>query len=199
MPRGTEHNERLRQASDQKIRAAAAKVFVDKGLAGASIQQIASEAGISLGLMYHHYRSKDELFLSLVDYAVQGLGHISDQLASETDPRTAIEAVALDVYQDMTVREESLQLMGLIVQGILSGNETITQKIGRDNRHVLDSAADCIRRGQALGEFAPGDPDELATYFFASIQGLIVMRLYNRDVPMPSPSVMTAFLSTGVR
>jgi len=199
MPRGTEHNERLREASDQKIRAAAAKVFVDKGLAGASIQQIASEAGISLGLMYHHYRSKEELFISLVDYAAQGLGHIADQLASQTDPKQAIEAVALDVYRDMTEREESLQLMGLIVQGILSGNATIAEKIGRDNRHVLDAAADCIRRGQALGEFASGDPDELATYFFASIQGLIVMRLYNRDVPMPSPFTMTAFLNTGVR
>ena len=199
MPRGIEQNERLRQASDQKIRAAAVHVFADKGLAGASIQQIANAAGVSLGLMYHHYGSKEELFISLVDYAAQGLGRIADQLSSDADPRTAIGAVALDVYQDMTAREESLHLMGLIVQGILSGNEAITEKIGRDNRHVLDAAADCIRRGQALGEFAPGDPDELATYFFSSIQGLILMRLYNRDVPMPSPSVMTAFLSKGVR
>jgi len=199
MPRGTETNERMRQASDQKIRAAAAHVFADKGLAGTSIQQIANAAGVSLGLMYHHYRSKEELFVSLVEHAAQGLSRIADQLASDTDPKLAIEAVATDVYQDMTEREESLHLMGLIVQGIVSGNETITEQIGRDNRHVLHAAADCIRRGQDLGEFAPGDPDELSTYFFASIQGLILMRLFSRDVPMPPPSVMTAFLTASIR
>ena len=199
MPRGVEHNERLRQASDHRIRAAAAQVFADKGLAGASIQQIADAAGVSLGLMYHHYRSKEELFVSLVEHAAEGLSRIADQLASDTDPKRAMEAVATDVYRDMTEREESLHLMGLIVQGILSGNETITEKIGRDNRHVLAAAADCIRRGQALGEFAPGDADELSTYFFASIQGLILMRLFDRDTPMPSPPVMTAFLGTGAR
>ena len=197
MPRGAEQNERMRQASDQKIRAAAAHVFVDKGLAGASIQQIASAAGVSLGLMYHHYRSKEELFVSLVEHAAQGLGRIADLFASDADPRAIMEAVTADVYQDMTQREESLQLMGLIVQGILSGNQTITEQIGHNQRHVLGAAADCIRRGQALGEFAPGDPDELSTYFFASIQGLILIRLFDRDIPVPSPSVMTAFLNPG--
>ena len=49
---------------------AAARVFARRGFHGASIEQIAREAGYSTGAIYWHFEGKDDLFLAVYeDYA----------------------------------------------------------------------------------------------------------------------------------
>jgi TetR/AcrR family transcriptional regulator len=48
--------------SEEKILAAARKVFLEKGMAGARMQDIADEAGINKALLHYYFRSKDKLF-----------------------------------------------------------------------------------------------------------------------------------------
>ena len=48
--------------TEQKILAAANKVFVEKGLEGSRMQEIADEAGINKALLHYYFRSKDKLF-----------------------------------------------------------------------------------------------------------------------------------------
>lgn len=56
-------NEKQKQIID-----VATKLFGEKGVHATSIQQIADESGISKGAFYLHFRSKDELILSIVKY-----------------------------------------------------------------------------------------------------------------------------------
>jgi len=54
--------------------AAAATVFARRGFHGASVQEIAREAGWSTGAIYHHFSGKEELFLAVFeDYATTRL------------------------------------------------------------------------------------------------------------------------------
>jgi AcrR family transcriptional regulator len=48
--------------TEQLILAAARKVFIEKGLDGARMQEIADEAGINKALLHYYFRSKDKLF-----------------------------------------------------------------------------------------------------------------------------------------
>jgi len=48
--------------TEQKILLAAKKVFVEKGLEGARMQEIADEAGLNKALLHYYFRSKDKLF-----------------------------------------------------------------------------------------------------------------------------------------
>src|SRR5271169_392301 len=50
------------QPTKEKILAAAKKVFMTKGMAGARMQDIADEAGINKALLHYYFRSKDKLF-----------------------------------------------------------------------------------------------------------------------------------------
>jgi Transcriptional regulator len=52
----------MEQSAEEKILAAAKKIFVEKGLDGARMQEIADEAGISKALLHYYYRSKQQLF-----------------------------------------------------------------------------------------------------------------------------------------
>ncbi|MBN2663443.1 MAG: TetR/AcrR family transcriptional regulator [Bacteroidales bacterium] len=50
------------KSTEAKILEAANKVFVEKGLDGARMQEIADEAKINKSLLHYYYRSKDKLF-----------------------------------------------------------------------------------------------------------------------------------------
>ncbi|HEY6062134.1 MAG TPA: TetR/AcrR family transcriptional regulator [Chitinophagaceae bacterium] len=51
-----------KQSAEQRILAAAHKVFTTKGMAGARMQDIADEAGINKALLHYYFRDKDKLF-----------------------------------------------------------------------------------------------------------------------------------------
>ena len=50
------------ESAEEKILAAARKVFISKGLAGARMQDIADEAGINKALLHYYFRNKEKLF-----------------------------------------------------------------------------------------------------------------------------------------
>lgn len=54
-------------STEEKIVAAARKIFIDKGLAGARMQDIADEAGINKAMLHYYFRSKDKLFDTIFD------------------------------------------------------------------------------------------------------------------------------------
>ncbi|MEO1263079.1 MAG: TetR/AcrR family transcriptional regulator [Bacteroidota bacterium] len=58
--------EMLRQSSKERIETAALELFAHNGYGHTSISQIAKAAGISKGLMYNYYESKEELLKAIV-------------------------------------------------------------------------------------------------------------------------------------
>jgi AcrR family transcriptional regulator len=65
-PRRSRREERKEETREELV-AAAAKVFARRGFHGASIQEIAQEAGYSTGAIYWHFDGKDDLFLAVYE------------------------------------------------------------------------------------------------------------------------------------
>ena len=66
MPRTKEQYEEIRKSSKQKILDAALEVFVNQGYHSATVDAIAKTAGISKGLMYNYFKSKDDVLQELM-------------------------------------------------------------------------------------------------------------------------------------
>ena len=66
-PRTKEQLEVIRIERSQEISEAALRLFAAKGFQNTSIREIAIEAGISKGLIYNYYKSKEEILKSLFD------------------------------------------------------------------------------------------------------------------------------------
>lgn len=198
MPRSKEQFEEMRNATRAKIHSAAMSLFVHQGFGSTNVQEIADAAGISIGLLYRHYRTKDQLFNELVAYAVEGLKRNIAFFESDQSPAEVMAQFVDEVYTDMINGEELAHLLLLINQSLLAGASTTSQhheEILQVNARLLDSTARLIRKGQQLGEFRPGDAPEMAVLFFASIQGLAQMKiLLKHNFAMPSPAILTAIL-----
>ena len=62
---------RERRARRQAIQAAAVQVFGDKGYPRATMEDVARQAELSVGTIYLYYRSKEELYVSLLFESMQ--------------------------------------------------------------------------------------------------------------------------------
>jgi AcrR family transcriptional regulator len=59
--------ERRREADRHELLSAAERIFSARGYAGASIREIAAEAGFSVGGVYQFFPAKEELFVAVLD------------------------------------------------------------------------------------------------------------------------------------
>jgi TetR/AcrR family acrAB operon transcriptional repressor len=196
MPRTKEQFEKMREVSNQKIKSAAIKLFAEKGFASTNTQEIVDSAGISMGLMYRHYKSKEELFQSLIDDAAGGLQDMIQAFRSDSEPKAIMTAVVHEICAEMADDNPYyLNLVMLITQSLVMKNVLVSDKIVDTISETIRAAADLIRRGQESGEFASGDPYEMSLQFYASIQGLSLCKFVLSDTfKMPSPEMLTTFL-----
>jgi AcrR family transcriptional regulator len=99
-PRTSEQNAALREKTEERILMAALRLFSRHGYAAASVRMIAKEAGISLGLMYNYFESKEVLLMTLFTqsmadirstYEYSGVpGHATRELQTLLDRTTIL-------------------------------------------------------------------------------------------------------------
>src|ERR1700710_2095951 len=78
-----------------RILDAAASVVAERGLAAASLDQVAAAAGLTKGGVYSNFASKDELFLALVQEATsRRVTEVTAALAGASDLDAALAAVS---------------------------------------------------------------------------------------------------------
>lgn len=71
-PRSSKQFKELRDASRQKILESSLELFGTKGYKSTTISDIVKKAGISKGLIYHYFDSKEDILKQLVDFFTEG-------------------------------------------------------------------------------------------------------------------------------
>ncbi|HVR05705.1 MAG TPA: TetR/AcrR family transcriptional regulator [Solirubrobacteraceae bacterium] len=79
MPRGEFDRSARRAQTRARLLEAAAEVYSRRGFAGATLEEVAAEAGFSKGAVYGHFGSKENLLLALVEEHLAG--QVTEQLA----------------------------------------------------------------------------------------------------------------------
>lgn len=201
MPRVKEQFDAMRSATKEKIIAAGLQLFAYKGLAATSIQDIAKLAGISVGLMYHYYKSKEDLFNELVEMIVNSASDSTQVIfTSDRSPAEKIKTFSKEVIDSIAEGDQLSQYYLLIIHYILVVRlpEKVSE-IQEQGMAPLENVKRTIREGQALGEIKPGDPHEMAVMFFSAIQGLAIAKLTMGDrFVLPAPDLLSGLLLKSV-
>lgn len=74
------------QTTEEKIKEAAAHVFIQKGYAATKTRDIAEEAGINIASLHYYYRSKDKLFEIVIGEALRRFSKVMDEIFNSDSP-----------------------------------------------------------------------------------------------------------------
>ena len=196
MPRTKAQFAEMRRLTNEKVLSAAIAVFSRKGFAAAAVHEIATAAGISTGLMYRHYASKEELFQALVNQAALGMLEVAQLFQRDLPPRQLIEAFAQEFLTDLANGDEFAQLLALMTQVFMMEDAAPkVEQLTAANQVLLEATTRLIQKGQWLGQFKAGDPEVMAAYYFATIQGLGILKFTMKErFVVPTLDIVNAFL-----
>jgi len=195
-PRGKKLNEQMRADASAKITRAALEVFTEYGYHGATMEQIMRASGLSKGLVYHYFSSKEKVFIHLVDAALDiSRNTWQDALDSPGTAWERIEKLSENVVKIAFTDESSLYSL-IMVQATIQGKgipglmEHIIQRMDYYNK-----LPQLIAEAQISGEAAPGDPELLFLAYVALVQGFVLL-LFNDDETKKkiTPQILTSVL-----
>jgi len=122
MPRSEEANIQIKDERQRRILSSALKVFIRKGFAATKISDIAVEAGMSNGLMYHYFQSKDEIYAELVRRAATFSRRLLEQgQADSSEPIDQLHALAVRIFQTVEQQQAGGHYFVLILEAMTSG------------------------------------------------------------------------------
>jgi AcrR family transcriptional regulator len=168
--------DRVRKA---QIRAAAAELIAERGLAATRIEDIAARAGTSKAAVLYWFDDKDALLSEALTLQDENFyGRLSVDVASLESARDQLRLL-LDAFLE---NYEYRLWMELWVRALRDpGTAATRQALDRRWRRLF---VDTIRAGQESGEFGPGSPEDIALGLTALFDGLYVqLTLEDPDVP----------------
>lgn len=110
MPRTKEQFKEIREKTKQNIIDAALKLFAQRGYYGTSIADIAKEAGISKGLAYNYFKSKNDLAEAIFSQLYLFFDQYDKLFAEVTDPYKLIELMIKGTFKHLRENEEFWKL-----------------------------------------------------------------------------------------
>ncbi len=192
MPRSPEDNEQLKDARRIEILRAASCVFAKKGFSATKISDIAREAGLSHGLVYHYFDNKDAIFGAILE---EKLARSKGAMAEDDSLLgTSVDRLRSSVanWLERTQAEPEMGLM--IAQAILSDSlcPEVRTMMATHAEWTFTESVKRIQQGQQRGEIGSHAPaEELATTLLCVMRGLALTTLVSNDVPFVAPSVDT--------
>ena len=79
-PRWTPIFDRISEDKRQRVLYSAKKAFAERGFSGANVNQIAKDADISVGALYKYFRSKEDIFLAIIEASRERLESTLDAI-----------------------------------------------------------------------------------------------------------------------
>ena len=174
---------RQREKRREEILAAALDLFIRKGYAATKISDIAGHVGMSVGLLFHYFESKEKLYEELIKIGISG--PMSIMSSTDMEPLAFFEATAKQFFS--YIKSDSFTAKMFVLMSQAYYNEAAPQRI-KDMLQSFDiytPTTQLIRKGQVNGTIREGDPYALAIAYWCAIQGIAEQLALNPDGPCP--------------
>ncbi|MCP1096123.1 TetR/AcrR family transcriptional regulator [Bacillaceae bacterium OS4b] len=181
MPRTPEENDRIRQASKEKIRAAAMDLFIKQGYYATSISDIAKQAGISKGLLYNYYKGKEELLSEMVEARINEVMEVMEEAFTLNTPREQLEHIINGAIENIHQNPEVHRFYLHLQTQPESDEELIkySHLILEENARQFEFQCKIF---ESMGET---EPRKRSLYFSSVLQGIMLMiSTYQQGFPI---------------
>jgi AcrR family transcriptional regulator len=151
---------------------AAITVFARQGFHSARVSDVAAEAGVAYGLVYHYFDSKEQMLNELFSERWRLLLEASQEMQrSDASPRDKLRGVASFIIE--SYRHEP-ELMKVIIVEVTRAANSFGRTHLPEIRAAYDVVAGIVSDAQETGEFRDDvDPDFAAMLFYGAIEQLL--------------------------
>src|SRR5580692_6170412 len=180
-----------RDDTREKLYEAAARVFEEQGIGGASIEAIAAAAGFTRGAFYSNFDSKDELIIAMLeDQVEQSVRRNLDLLATHKTPSDFIEALkSMDRSRDPLGRSPLLHMEMILFVARAEKRRPDLAKRLRDRRKLIADIVETTSTNS--GKNGPLNPAWTAAILLALEDGFRLHRLIDPETT-PAHSFLRA-------
>ncbi|MFD2027665.1 TetR/AcrR family transcriptional regulator [Promicromonospora aerolata] len=164
-----------------RIRDAAVRRFAVEGF-GASVRAIAADAGVSAGLVMHHFGSKEKL-------RAECDAHLLATIRRLKRENVADAAANQSFFHKFAAAEENAPIVGYVLRSMQDGGALAREFID----HMVTDAVDYTREGVAAGVIVPSR-DEAARARYLTLSSLGALLLEVTLDPPSDPSDLVAIV-----
>jgi AcrR family transcriptional regulator len=195
MTNAQERKAQERQARRRRIQEAARTVFAERGYSGASIELIARAAQLSVGAIYLYFRSKEDLYVSLIEDALTvfdvEMGQVRDQLENAKRLRETWNILVRWAERDA----EGPRILRLLAQPAIRPqlSDEVVAAVSAGIARIQDHIGACVADGIHAGIYRQVNAREIADLAWSVLLGsLDAAEMHgNLGVPAEQLSVRT--------
>ncbi len=192
--------EREYLAHREEILSAAEKVFAAKGFFPTKMSDIARRAEFGTGTLYKYFKSKEELYFTLIDEKAEEINRLVKTELSQKN--SAVERIKNVLKLQFEFVERNRDFFRIYISERSRFEWTVKDDLGKGLHEkmvsYIDILSEVIRQGIKKGEFREIDPRDLAHAFVGIVNSFVFEWLISRE-PYPLISkletVIEIFLS----
>jgi TetR/AcrR family transcriptional regulator, transcriptional repressor for nem operon len=186
----------------ERILEAASRLFHDRGFQGTSLDDIIAASGVCRSNLYYHFRSKEALGLSVLDWFAErftagvlestlGDGRLSARLRLERFLTSITEGVEADTYRRGCP-------FGNLAAELAGEHPKFRERLGGLFRRWESAVVGCLRDGIRRGEFrADLDVDRIATALISQFEGAVLLsKTYGHGGPVRAAQATLVLLES---
>ena len=172
------------QDSRDEILKAAIQLFANRGFHETSMSEVAREAKVSKALIFWHFKTKEELFLAVLNKLLEP--YVID-FAEESEKLDAREQIKKLIGGYVNFVRENASSVDFFLRRFMNGEEmpdAFTEQIRRLYDLYQALLTDRIRLAQETG-LCPHtyQPDVMANFVLAALNGLLINLLFTSQMP----------------
>ena len=186
----------MRDAGRERLLSGALTEFTTKGLAATRVADIAARSGLSQGLLYHYFPSKDAIFVELLRHAVGRMGDATRALEQlPLAPLAKLRRAVTELLRRLESSNDDFARYFLLTAqaGLSAALPPEADTILREQRDAPYAAiARILRAGQAEGTIRrEHDAEAMAMVFWTSFKGLALQRAtFGAAFRSPEPALL---------
>jgi AcrR family transcriptional regulator len=163
---------------------AAIRVFARQGFHRCRVSDIAREANVAYGLVYHYFRSKDEvldtLFTERWTLLLEAIAEADRSNSPAREKLSSIAGFIVDSYRN------DPDLMKVIIVEVTRAANTFGRSHMTEIRQAYDSISAIVGKGQGDGSFRTDIAPEFATLcFYGAIEQLLTAWIFDEVTLSP--------------
>lgn len=166
-------------------------LFVKRGYGSTKVTDIVNEAHISMGLLFHYFGTKEQLYHELILLGQKSTEFNFDYQCSPIEffSRSANGILTLISKDTFAAKMLVFMTQALHNDGIPAQSKELLNQID-----VIERSIPIVKQGQAIGEIRSGEPKALSVAFWGAIQGIAQQMVLRPDYPCPDSEWVTDIL-----